>query len=117
MARPLAIPLLVTLPETAPVVVLVRVERSVGPGVALVRFPVVAMPHGVVATAIASVVDTFFVAVVEAAGERRFLGSARGTLREHRTLLAPSQRYLRLLAIVAGPVTVGEAGAVSVACP
>src|SRR5688572_12632611 len=117
MARPLAISLLVTLPETAPVVVLVRVERSVGPRVALVGFPVVAMPHGVVATAIASVLDAFFVAGVEAAGERRLLGSARGTLREHGALLAPSRRYLRLLAVVAGPVTVGEAGAVSVARP
>src|SRR5688572_17744408 len=115
MTRPLAIALLVTLPETGPVVVLVGVERTVRTRVALVCFAVIAMSNRIVAIAVATILDAFCVTVVVAVGERRLLISARGTLREHGNLLTSPHRRASVLAIVAGAVPVGEAGSVPVA--
>src|SRR5688500_401983 len=115
MPRPLAIALLVTLPETGPVVVLVRVERSVRTRVALVGFPVIAMSDGIVTLAVASVRDAFLVAVVIALRERGLLITARGTLGEHRSLLTSAHRRAGVLAVVSSAIPVREPGPVSVA--
>src|SRR5688500_18220758 len=110
MPRPLAIALLVTLPETGPVVVLVRVERPVRTRIALVGLPVIAMSDGVVTLAVTSVRDAFLVAVVIAVRERGLLIAARGTLGEHRSLLTSAHRRAGVLTVVSGAIPVGESG-------
>src|SRR5688572_32899655 len=73
------------------------------------------MPHGIVALAVASVPVILLVAVIVAVRDRGLLVAARRPLHEHRALLASSQRHIRMFAVVAGTVTVGETDPVSVA--
>src|SRR5688572_31600491 len=92
IAGAVTIALLVTLPETGAVVVLVGVQGAVGAAVALVGFAIIAMAHGIVAVAVASVGEAALVAALEAIRECRLLIAARRALREERAVVAAAER-------------------------
>src|SRR5687768_27327 len=113
VARALAISLFVSLPETGAVVVLVGVERPVRPRIALVGFAVLTVTHRIVAVAVPPIRNAARVAAVVPVREGELLISTRWTLDDHGARVAAAHRRARMLAVVAGPIAVGEAGAVA----
>src|SRR6185369_7842097 len=108
-----AVTRLVPLAEAGPIVVLIRVLRSVAAVVPVVAVLVVAVANGIVAVAIAAVVASFVKAVTVAACERRVLISARASRSATVNVVAPALIDPIVALITAIPVDVVEALAIT----